>query len=152
MSTCSLFAVRVAALAAIAAVPAWAQSSDSTSPEADSSTGSSAGTILAQQAIDLTIPVLEPMPTGGWAVPPAQPRLQPAQPLMGQGKDGAEQEPTFSAPLSIREMMTAPLVTQPDDGRVWVRTRDMRASFGEEGFVAYPVFGSVSAQEWPVHF
>ncbi|MCP3917736.1 MAG: hypothetical protein GY711_19505 [bacterium] len=58
----------------------------------------------------------------------------------------------FDAPLSIRELMTKPLVDVAADGDIWVRTRDFRASLDESGLTVYPVFGKQSPQEWPVRF
>jgi hypothetical protein len=65
---------------------------------------------------------------------------------------GAAPEPTLRAPLSIRERLTAPLVDEPGDGRVWVRGRDYRASFGAEGATFLPVFGRAAERELPVVF
>jgi hypothetical protein len=60
--------------------------------------------------------------------------------------------PEFTGSLSIREQMTDVLAHEDDAGRVWVRGRDYRASFGEEGFTFLPVFGKTSPQEYPVQF
>lgn len=54
--------------------------------------------------------------------------------------------------LSVRETMTKPLVQRGDDGRAWVRTRDLRATLGADGLTVYPVFGRQASREWPVRF
>lgn len=72
--------------------------------------------------------------------------------LVGTPKVGDGPAPLVQSGLSIRDRMTAPLVTEPGDGNVWVRGRDYRASFGAEGFTFLPVFGKASPQEWPVAF
>jgi len=72
--------------------------------------------------------------------------------LIGTQKSHEGLPPQMSGALSIRERMTEVLVTEPGDGHVWVRGRDYRASFGEEGFTFLPVFGKASPQEYPVGF
>jgi hypothetical protein len=83
---------------------------------------------------------------------PESPESIEASRLIGTQKTGAGPAPQMSSALSIRELMTEVLVTEPGDGRVWVRGRDYRASFGTEGFTFLPVFGKASPQEFPVGF
>jgi len=59
---------------------------------------------------------------------------------------------TFRSKRAIRELMTDVFVSEPGDGRVWVRGRDYRASFGTEGFTFLPVFGKAAPHEFPVEF
>ncbi|MEZ5963161.1 MAG: hypothetical protein R3F56_04865 [Planctomycetota bacterium] len=40
----------------------------------------------------------------------------------------------------------------PGDGRIWARGATYKASFGEEGFVYVPAFGSRAPRNFPVHF
>lgn len=86
-----------------------------------------------------------------WSAPEAPESLEQVR-RIGAPDPGDAPTPLVSGRLAIRERMTAPLVTEPGDGHVWVRGRDYRASFGEAGFTFLPVFGKASPQEFPVQF
>ena len=50
------------------------------------------------------------------------------------------------------EFFASVLFDQPGDGRIWARGATYKASFGTEGFVYVPDFGSDAPQNYPVHF
>lgn len=128
--------------------PAWAQSGLLPGDPTDQSTAPPS--VLSSE--DLTVPVEEPMPPGGWfyETPPHEELRRPSTSPVA--KPDGDTPPTLSTPFAIREIMTEPLAMRASDGRIWARTRDMRASFGPDGFVAYPVFGKAAEREWPVRF
>ena len=140
MSTARPFALLFAGL-----IPgltlSFGQSSD---PNFDSSTGTS--TVMT--GVDLTVPVLEPVPRGGFARLPQS----AAAPSSGRRPATTPDAPDGISSLSIRQTMTEALIDERPSGDVWVRTKDFRASFTDAGFVAYPIFGAVSPREWPVRF
>ena len=86
-----------------------------------------------------------------WDVPESPASVEASRHI-GTQKVGDGPAPEVSGSMSIRDRMTDVLVTEPGDGRVWVRGRDYRASFGTEGFTFLPVFGKASPQEYPVAF
>lgn len=50
------------------------------------------------------------------------------------------------------DFITRVLFDAPGDGRVWARGATYKASFGTEGFVYVPDFGSEAPRNYPVHF
>src|SRR5688572_14885881 len=60
-----------------------------------------------------------------WSEPEPPPSLEQSR-LIGTQKTSDGPAPLVSGALSIRERMTEVLVSEPGDGRVWVRGRDYR--------------------------
>lgn len=59
---------------------------------------------------------------------------------------------TFSL-YSVAGSIARPLYdSASDENAVWTRVRRMKASFGADGFTAYPAFGKRAAEAYAVHF
>lgn len=117
-------------------------------PSMDASTGVS----VLMMNVDLTVPVLEPIPAGGfpWVEQPVIGRRPALQGTPGQGTLSPSPPAASERSFAIRNTIEAALVNQRANGDVWVRTKDFRVSFTDEGVTAYPIFGPSSPQEWPV--
>jgi hypothetical protein len=55
-------------------------------------------------------------------------------------------------PQQRRDLFADVLFDQLADGRIWVRGATYKASFGPDGFVYVPDFGSAAPRNYPVHF
>ncbi|HEX6813780.1 MAG TPA: hypothetical protein VF384_19320 [Planctomycetota bacterium] len=57
-----------------------------------------------------------------------------------------------SVAAAIAQPLETVLFDRPGDGRLWARGQTYKASFGREGFVYVPFFGSSAPQNYPVQF
>jgi hypothetical protein len=82
---------------------------------------------------------------------PGDDLLAPAAAERASIEDSSAARAAFSVQRSVRDMLTAPLVTREGE-ELWVRTRDSRGRFAAGEFTLFPIFGRAASQEHPIRF
>lgn len=110
--------------------------------------------LLAQHPLDLK-PAPVPDPVKGMHDTTPMPPAELAARRSGHPRRAAA-APETPAVEAIREqgaqLPRMVLFDRCGDGRLWARGASYKASFGPEGFVYVPFFGSQAPQNYPVHF